>query len=73
MHDKWPAKAFKLSGRVGVIGAGLFADGEFGAVVYTGLGEGGRPAHMAAFSTVEAMRDGASLQQVCEVAVRLGE
>jgi N4-(beta-N-acetylglucosaminyl)-L-asparaginase len=63
--------AFKMHGRVGdspIIGAGLFVDGEVGAAVATGHGEMMMKT-LASFVVVEAMRNGASPQEACELAI----
>ncbi|MFY0601983.1 MAG: N(4)-(beta-N-acetylglucosaminyl)-L-asparaginase [Cyclobacteriaceae bacterium] len=63
--------AWKMNGRVGdspIIGAGLFVDGEVGAAAATGLGEAViRTAGSA--MVVEAMRNGKSPQEACELIV----
>ena len=63
--------AWKLRGRVGdspIIGAGLYVDGEIGAATSTGVGEEViRTA--GSFLVVELMRQGASPQKACEMAV----
>ena len=64
--------AYKLPGRVGdspIIGTGLYVDNTAGAAGATGVGEeiirvGG------SILIVEAMRDGKSAQEACEMAVR---
>src|SRR5205823_6568761 len=64
--------AFRLPGRVGdspLIGAGLYADNEAGAAGATGVGE--EAVRVCGSSVaVEAMRQGASAQEACEVATR---
>jgi N4-(beta-N-acetylglucosaminyl)-L-asparaginase len=62
--------AWKLHGRVGdspIIGAGLYVDGEIGAVVSTGRGEECIRA-CGSFLAVEMMRQGLSPQEACEFA-----
>ena len=62
--------AWKLHGRVGdspVIGAGLYVDGEVGAVVSTGRGEECIRA-CGSFLAVEMMRQGLTPQEACEYA-----
>lgn len=63
--------AYKLRGRVGdspIIGAGLYVDGEVGAVTATGHGE--EMIRMAAAHTIiERMRGGLSPQEACQQAV----
>ncbi len=63
---------YKMRGRVGdspVIGAGLYCDGEVGAVVATGLGEMILKT-LGSFLIVELMRQGASPQEACEEGIR---
>ena len=64
--------AFKMHGRVGdspIIGAGLYVDNEVGAAVATGLGELVMRA-LSSFLVVELMRNGATVQEACEEAIR---
>jgi N4-(beta-N-acetylglucosaminyl)-L-asparaginase len=64
--------AWKLHGRVGdspIIGAGLYVDGEVGAVAATGKGEECVRA-CGSFLAVEMMRLGKSPQEACELAVK---
>ena len=64
--------AGKMSGRVGdspIAGAGLFVDGEVGAACATGVGELAMRA-LSSFFMVQLMRDGASPQEACELAIR---
>ena len=64
--------AWKLHGRVGdspIIGAGLYVDGEVGAVVSTGRGEECIRA-CGSFLAVEMMRQGCSPQEACEIAAK---
>jgi N4-(beta-N-acetylglucosaminyl)-L-asparaginase len=64
--------AWKLHGRVGdspIIGAGLYVDGEVGAVVATGRGEECVRA-CGSFLAVEMMRLGSSPQEACELAAK---
>jgi len=64
--------AWKLHGRVGdspIIGAGLYVDGEVGAVTATGKGEECVRA-CGSFLAVEMMRLGKSPQEACELAVK---
>lgn len=63
--------AFKMNGRVGdspIIGSGLFVDNAIGGAVCTGLGEEVIKS-VASFLAVEKMRDGASPQEACEIAI----
>jgi N4-(beta-N-acetylglucosaminyl)-L-asparaginase len=64
--------AWKLRGRVGdspIIGAGLYVDNEVGAATSSGLGE--TVIKIAgSFLIVEAMRNGRSPQEACELAVK---
>lgn len=64
--------AWKLHGRVGdspIIGAGLYVDGEVGAVTATGKGEECVRA-CGSFLAVEMMRVGKSPQEACELAAK---
>src|SRR5690554_2115148 len=64
--------AYKMHGRVGdspIIGAGLFVDNEVGAATATGLGES-IIRICGSFLIVELMRQGRTLQEACEEAVR---
>jgi N4-(beta-N-acetylglucosaminyl)-L-asparaginase len=63
--------AWKMHGRVGdspVIGAGLYVDNEIGAATSTGLGEAVIKV-AGSFLIVEAMRNGASPQDACRMAI----
>jgi N4-(beta-N-acetylglucosaminyl)-L-asparaginase len=63
--------AWKMHGRIGdspVIGAGLFVDNEIGAATCTGLGETVLRT-LASHLAVEKMRDGATPQEACEIAI----
>lgn len=60
-----------MHGRVGdspVIGAGLFVDSEVGGATCTGLGETVLRT-LASHLAVEKMRDGATPQEACELAI----
>jgi isoaspartyl peptidase/L-asparaginase-like protein (Ntn-hydrolase superfamily) len=64
--------AWKMSGRVGdspIIGAGLYVDNEIGAATSTGLGEAVIKIS-GSFLVVEAMRNGKTPQEACEMAVK---
>ncbi len=64
--------AWKMHGRVGdspIIGAGLYVDNEIGAATSTGLGEAVIKI-AGSFLVVEAMRNGKSPQEACEMAVK---
>jgi len=64
--------AYKMHGRVGdslIIGAGLYVDNEIGAATATGLGEAVLKT-CGSFLVVELMRQGASPQEACEIAVK---
>lgn len=63
--------AWKIHGRVGdspVIGAGLYVDNEIGAATSTGLGETVIKV-AGSFLIVEAMRNGATPQESCRMAI----
>lgn len=63
--------SWKMHGRVGdspVIGAGLFVDSEVGGATCTGLGETVLRT-LASHLAVEKMRDGATPQEACELAI----
>ncbi|HEV8539285.1 MAG TPA: N(4)-(beta-N-acetylglucosaminyl)-L-asparaginase [Bacteroidota bacterium] len=63
--------AWKMHGRVGdspIIGAGLYVDNEIGAATSTGLGEAVIKIS-GSYLVVEAMRNGKSPQEACELAV----
>lgn len=63
--------AYKMHGRVGdspIIGAALFVDNEYGAAVCTGLGELVMR-NLTSFLVVEQMRQGATPQKACEIAI----
>ena len=63
--------AFKMRGRVGdspIIGAGLYVDNEVGGAAATGLGEEVLKS-LSSFLVVELMRNGASPQEACELAL----
>jgi N4-(beta-N-acetylglucosaminyl)-L-asparaginase len=63
--------AWKMRGRVGdspVIGAGLYVDNEIGAATSTGLGETVIKV-AGSFLIVEAMRNGATPQDACRLAI----
>src|SRR5439155_1822886 len=64
--------AFKMRGRVGdspIIGAGLYVDNEIGAATSTGLGEAVIKV-AGSFLIVEAMRNGKTPQEACELAIK---
>ncbi len=64
--------AYKMRGRVGdspIIGAGLYVDNEVGAATSSGLGEAVIKV-CGSFLVVECMRNGATPQEACEVAVK---
>ena len=64
--------AYKMHGRVGdspIIGAGLFVDNEIGGACATGLGEAVIRSAGSAM-VVEAMRNGLSPQEACELIVK---
>ena len=64
--------AWKMRGRVGdspIIGAGLYVDNEVGAATSSGLGEAVIKIS-GSFLVVEAMRNGKTPQEACEMAVR---
>ncbi|MCH8905271.1 MAG: N(4)-(beta-N-acetylglucosaminyl)-L-asparaginase, partial [Bacteroidetes bacterium] len=64
--------AWKIPGRVGdspIIGAGLYVDNEIGAATATGKGEAVIKI-AGTFLVVEAMRNGKSPQEACELAVK---
>ena len=64
--------AWKMRGRVGdspIIGAGLYVDNEIGGATSTGLGEAVIKV-AGSFLVVEAMRNGKSPQEACELAVK---
>jgi N4-(beta-N-acetylglucosaminyl)-L-asparaginase len=64
--------AWKMRGRVGdspIIGAGLYVDNEIGGATSTGLGEAVIKT-AGSFLIVEAMRNGKSPQEACEMAIR---
>lgn len=64
--------AWKMAGRVGdspIVGAGVYADNEFGAAGATGLGEELWKA-VASFRTVQNIGRGMSAQEACEETVR---
>jgi len=63
--------AYKMNGRVGdspIIGSGLYVDNAVGGAVCTGLGEEVIKS-VASFLAVEKMRDGASPQEACQIAI----
>jgi len=63
--------AFKMHGRVGdspIIGAGMYADNNVGGAAATGLGEAVIKV-AGSFLVVEAMRNGRTPQEACEMAV----
>jgi len=64
--------AWKMRGRVGdspIIGAGLYVDNEIGAATSSGLGEAVIKIS-GSFLVVEAMRNGKTPQEACEMAVK---
>lgn len=64
--------AYKMHGRVGdspIIGAGMFVDNEIGGAVATGMGEFVLKT-LGSFLVVELMRQGATPQEACEMAVK---
>jgi N4-(beta-N-acetylglucosaminyl)-L-asparaginase len=64
--------AWKIHGRVGdsgIVGAGLYVDGDVGAAASTGLGEANMRI-LGSYLVVEGMRNGMTPQQACENAVR---
>lgn len=64
--------SWKIHGRVGdsaIVGAGLYVDGGVGAAASTGLGEANIRI-VGSHMVVEAMRNGKSPQEACEIAVR---
>ena len=63
--------AWKMHGRVGdspIIGAGLYVDNEIGGASSTGLGEAVIKV-AGSFLVVESMRNGASPQEACKIAI----
>ena len=63
--------AWKVHGRVGdspIIGAGLYVDGDVGGATSTGLGEAVIKV-AGSFLVVEAMRNGRSPQEACQLAL----